>query len=127
VNLTNVFLLHNRCFFFNLASKLTLKSRLGTHHRITTLIDQLFKPNLTFCLVCIFNLQFENSVFLRRIVRSQSTIQRQLRRQILKNTLYIGIYIYPVHVGLNISGANRTHLALTFMSCHSNRSGHLHH
>jgi hypothetical protein len=25
------------------------------------------------------------------------------------------MYIYPVHVGLNISGANRTHLALTFI------------
>jgi hypothetical protein len=24
-------------------------------------------------------------------------------------------YIYPVPVGLNISGANRTHLALTFI------------
>jgi hypothetical protein len=23
--------------------------------------------------------------------------------------------VYPVHVGLNISGANRTHLALTFV------------
>jgi hypothetical protein len=114
-------------FFFNLASKLALKSRLGTHHRITTLIDQLFKPNLTFCLVCIFDLQFENSVFLRRIVRSQSTLQRQLRRQIKKKKTPLYRYLYPVHIGLNISGANRTHLALTFMSCHSNRSGHLHH
>jgi hypothetical protein len=32
--------------------------------------------------------------------------------------------LISVHVGMNISGANRTHLALTFihMSCHSNRS-----
>jgi hypothetical protein len=44
--------------------------------------DQLFKSNLTFCVVCIFNLQFEKSVFLRRVVHSQSTLQRQLRRQI---------------------------------------------
>jgi hypothetical protein len=25
------------------------------------------------------------------------------------------IQLYPVHVGLNMSGANRTHLALTFI------------
>jgi hypothetical protein len=40
-------------------------------------IDQLFKSNLTFCVVCVFNLQFEKSVFLRRVVHSQSTLQRQ--------------------------------------------------
>jgi hypothetical protein len=28
--------------------------------------DQLFKSNLTFCVVCVFNMQFEKSVFLRR-------------------------------------------------------------
>jgi hypothetical protein len=50
--------------------------------------DHLFKSNLTFCVVCVFNLQFEKSVFLRRVVHSQSVLQRQLRRKILKNTLY---------------------------------------
>jgi hypothetical protein len=30
--------------------------------------DQLFKSNLTFCIVCVFNLQFEKSVFSRRVV-----------------------------------------------------------
>jgi hypothetical protein len=48
--------------------------------------DQLFKSNTTFCVVCVFNLQFEKSVFLRRVVHSQSILQRQLRREILKNT-----------------------------------------
>jgi hypothetical protein len=52
-------------------------------------VDQLFKSNLTFCAVCVFNLQFEKSVLLRRVIHSQSTLQRQLRRQILKNTLYV--------------------------------------
>jgi hypothetical protein len=33
-------------------------------------------------------MQFEKSVFLRRVVHSQSTLQRQLRRQILENSLY---------------------------------------
>jgi hypothetical protein len=37
--------------------------------------DQLFKSNLTFCVVCVFNLQFEKSVFLRRVVHSQSTLK----------------------------------------------------
>jgi hypothetical protein len=30
-------------------------------------VHQLFKSNLTFCAVCVFNLQFEKSVFLRRM------------------------------------------------------------
>jgi hypothetical protein len=50
-------------------------------------VHQLFKSNLTFCVVCVFNLKYEKSVFLRRVVHSQSTLQRQLRYQILKNTL----------------------------------------
>jgi hypothetical protein len=29
---------------------------------------KLFKSNLTFCVVCVFNLQAEKSVFLRRLV-----------------------------------------------------------
>jgi hypothetical protein len=33
--------------------------------------DQLFKSNLTFCVVCVFNSQFEKSVFLSRVVYSQ--------------------------------------------------------
>jgi hypothetical protein len=37
-------------------------------------VDQLFESNLTFCVVC---------------VHSHLTFQRQLRRQIKKNTLYI--------------------------------------
>jgi hypothetical protein len=28
-------------------------------------VHQLFKSNLTFCVVCVFDLQFEKSVFLR--------------------------------------------------------------
>jgi hypothetical protein len=44
--------------------------------------DQMFKSNLTFCVVCVFNLQFEKSLFLRGVVHSQSSLQRQLRRQI---------------------------------------------
>jgi hypothetical protein len=44
-------------------------------------VNQLFKSNLTFRVVCVFNLQFEKSVFLRRVVHSQSIFQRQLRRQ----------------------------------------------
>jgi hypothetical protein len=52
------------------------------------MVHQLFKSNLTFFVVCVFILQFEKSVFLRRMVHSQSTLQRQFRRQILKNTLY---------------------------------------
>jgi hypothetical protein len=48
-------------------------------------VDQLFKSNLAFCVVCVFNLQFEKSVFLRRLVLLQSTLQRQF----FKNTLYI--------------------------------------
>jgi hypothetical protein len=46
--------------------------------------DQLFKSKLTFCFVCVFNLQFQKSLFLRRVVRSQPTLQRQLRRRIKK-------------------------------------------
>jgi hypothetical protein len=49
-------------------------------------VDQLFKSNLTFCVVFVFNLQFEKLVFLRRMVPSQSTLQRQIEK---KNTLYI--------------------------------------
>jgi hypothetical protein len=40
--------------------------------------DQLFKCNLTFCVFLIFSLK--NQSFLRRMVHSQSTLQRQLRR-----------------------------------------------
>jgi hypothetical protein len=47
-------------------------------------VDQVFKSNLTFCVVCVFNLQFEKSVFSRRVVQSQSTLPRQIK----KNTLY---------------------------------------
>jgi hypothetical protein len=42
--------------------------------------DQLFKSNLTFCVFLICSLK--NQSFLRRVVHSQSTLQRQLRRQI---------------------------------------------
>jgi hypothetical protein len=42
--------------------------------------DQLFKSN-QFLRVCVFNLQFKKSVFSRRVVHSQSTLQCQLRRQ----------------------------------------------
>jgi hypothetical protein len=45
--------------------------------------DQLF--NLTFCVIFVFNLEFEKLVFLRQVVHSQSTLQRQLRRQIFRN------------------------------------------
>jgi hypothetical protein len=36
--------------------------------------DQLFKSNLTFAVVCVFNLELEKSGFLRRVVHSQSTL-----------------------------------------------------
>jgi hypothetical protein len=65
-------------------------------------VDQLFKSNLTFCVVCVFNLQFEKSLFLRRVVHSQFTLQRQLRRQILKkHPLYIcaGLKRCKIQVG----------------------------
>jgi hypothetical protein len=55
-------------------------SSLKNQSFLRRLVHQLFKSNLTFCVIC--NLQFENSVFLRRMVHSQSTLQRQLRRQI---------------------------------------------
>jgi hypothetical protein len=42
------------------------------------------KSNLFFSVLCVFNLQFEKEVFLRRVVHSQLTLQRQLRRQIKK-------------------------------------------
>jgi hypothetical protein len=32
--------------------------------------DQLFKSNLTFCVVCDFILQFEKSMFFRRVIYS---------------------------------------------------------
>jgi hypothetical protein len=50
------------------------------------MVHQMFKSNLTFCVVCVFELQFEKSVFLRQVAHSQSALQRQLGRQILKNT-----------------------------------------
>jgi hypothetical protein len=46
-------------------------------------VDQLFKSDLTFWVVCVFNLQFEKSVFLRRAVHSELTLQRKLRRHLL--------------------------------------------
>jgi hypothetical protein len=64
---------------------------LKNHPFLRRKIDQLFKFNLTFCVVCVINLQFEKSVFLRRVVHSQSTLQRQLRRQIKKKTPFIKI------------------------------------
>jgi hypothetical protein len=50
------------------------------------MVHQMFGSNLTFCVVCVFELQFEKSVFLRQVAHSQSALQRQLGRQILKNT-----------------------------------------
>jgi hypothetical protein len=47
-------------------------------------LEQLFKSNLTFCVFLI--MLFEKSVFLKRVVHPQSTLQRQLRRQIKKKT-----------------------------------------
>jgi hypothetical protein len=44
--------------------------------------DQLFKSNLTFCVFCVFNLQFEKSVFLRRLFNAN------LDAKLKKNTLY---------------------------------------
>jgi hypothetical protein len=40
----------------NLSSKLVLKSRLWTHHRLQ-ITDQPFKSNLTFCIFCVFTQQ----------------------------------------------------------------------
>jgi hypothetical protein len=55
-------------------------------------VDKLFKSNLAFCVVCVFNLQFEKSVFLKRVVHSQSICQRQLRFQIKKKTHFYVTY-----------------------------------
>jgi hypothetical protein len=40
----------------NFSSKLAVMSRLWTHHELQ-IMDQLFKSNLTFCVVCVFTLQ----------------------------------------------------------------------
>jgi hypothetical protein len=40
----------------NFSSKLAVMSRLWTHHGLQ-IMDQLFKSNLTFCVVCVFTLQ----------------------------------------------------------------------
>jgi hypothetical protein len=40
----------------NLSSKYELKSQLWTHHGLQ-ITDQLFKYNLTLCVVCVFTLQ----------------------------------------------------------------------
>jgi hypothetical protein len=72
-----------RCFFFKFGFgfKESIVSAPPDYNS-----DQLFKSNFSFCVVCVFNLQFEESVFLRRVVHSQSTHQRQLLRQIKKKT-----------------------------------------
>jgi hypothetical protein len=43
--------------------------------------DQLFKSNLTFCVFMFFDLQFKKLVFLTRVVHSQSTLQRQIKKK----------------------------------------------
>jgi hypothetical protein len=44
-----------------------------------------------------------SSFFVRRVYQSSWDVEILL------------ILLYPIHVGLNVSGANRTHLALTFI------------
>jgi hypothetical protein len=104
-NVTGVF------FFFYLPPKLTLESRLWKQlfksnltfyeifyavWKITVflrrVVHQLFKSNLIFCIICVFNRQFEKSVFLTRVVHSQSILQRHLWRQIKKNTLIFTLH-----------------------------------
>jgi hypothetical protein len=46
--------------------------------RLRRVVHQLVKSTLTFCVVCILTLQYEKSVFLRRVIRSQSTLQSPL-------------------------------------------------
>jgi hypothetical protein len=56
------------------------------------MVDRLFKSNLTFCVVCVFNLQFEKPVLLRRVVHSHSILQRQIRSQIKKKHLLLSLW-----------------------------------
>jgi hypothetical protein len=57
------------------------------------------KSNLTFSVLCVFNLQFEKSVFLRRVVRSQLTLKLK------KKHLYVCTYIITgIRTYLLISG-----------------------
>jgi hypothetical protein len=86
----------NLTFHFDKLSHLSKSVHIGENSQILTVsnkknhfflrrvLDQLFKYNFAFCVFCVFNLQCEKSVFLRRVVHSQSTFQRQLRRQIKK-------------------------------------------
>jgi hypothetical protein len=68
------------------------------------IVHQPFKSNVTFSVVCVFNLQFEKSVFLKRMVHSQLTLQRQLRRQIKKKTPLCTYVITDIRTYLLISG-----------------------
>jgi hypothetical protein len=63
--------------------KFDVEIDVGEESIVSSPSDQLFKSNLTFFVICVFNLQFEKSMFLRRVVHSQSTLQRQLRCQII--------------------------------------------
>jgi hypothetical protein len=51
--------------------------------------DQLFKSNLTFCVVCVFNLQFEKSGFLRRVVLFNANFDAKLKK---KHPLYFVVF-----------------------------------
>jgi hypothetical protein len=56
--------------------------------------NQLFKSNPTFCIVCVFNRQFEKSVFLRRVVHSQSNSSMPTSTpNKKKNTFMLTIYL----------------------------------
>jgi hypothetical protein len=68
--------------FLNLTSKLEV----GVEESIVNALPDYNsdQSSLTFCVVCVFNMQFEKSMFLRRVAHSQSSLQRLLRRQIKK-------------------------------------------
>jgi hypothetical protein len=71
----------------------------------------------SFVAALILRLSFVARSFVARsnVVDSGQSNQSVQRCRLILWVDIIKIGIYPVHVGLNISGANRTHLALTFI------------
>jgi hypothetical protein len=59
--------------FFKFHLKVGVEESIVIAPRVT-ITDQLFKTNLTFCVVCVFT--FYSADW--RVVRSQSTLQRQI-------------------------------------------------
>jgi hypothetical protein len=71
----------------------------------------------SFVAALILRLSFVARSFVARsnVVDSGQSNQSAQRCRLILWVDIIKIGTYPVHVGLNISGANRTHLALTFI------------